>query len=132
MRGGAGGKNLPSDSLLQSTPEFKSASKSKPVITQEHTSTVENMIKLRVLGEDWDGFTPRALPDVGSRRGGYEEPEVSKEKYKLVLGQLYKREYLKKAMRLDIETEERYTSEDKIRDEMRGPFADLCSKFDAL
>ena len=69
MRGGADGKDLPSDSLLQSTPKFESASKANPIVTQEHTSTIENMIKLRVLGEDWDDVILRALPGVGSRRG---------------------------------------------------------------
>ena len=80
MRGGAGGKYLPSDSLLQSTPEFESVSKAKPILTREHTSTIENMIKLSVLGEDWDDVTPRALPDVGSRRGEVEVPDVIQEK----------------------------------------------------
>ena len=50
MRGGVGGKYLPYNSLLQLTPKFESASKTNPIITQEHTSTIENMIKLRVLG----------------------------------------------------------------------------------
>ena len=40
-------------------------------------------------------------------RGEDESPEVSKDKSKLVLGELYEREYLKKAMRLDIEAEEK-------------------------
>ena len=70
MRVGAGGKYLTYYYLLQSAPESELASKATPIINQEHTSTIDNMIKLRVLGEDWDGFTPRALPDVGSRRGG--------------------------------------------------------------
>ena len=52
MRGGASGKDLPYDSLLQSTPEIEMASKANPIITQEHTSTIENMIKTIVLGED--------------------------------------------------------------------------------
>ena len=46
--------------------------------------------------------------------------------------ELYELEYLKKAMRLNIEDEEKYTSDDKIRYNMRGPFAELCSKLDAL
>ena len=69
MRGGTGGKGLPSNSLLQATPEFELASKAKPIITQENMSTVENIIKLCILREDWDNVIPRALPDVGSRRG---------------------------------------------------------------
>ena len=102
-----GGKNLPSDPLLQSTPKFESASKAKPIITQENTSTIENTIKIRVLGEDWDDIIPRALPDVGSRRGEDKDPEVSKEKSKLGLGELYEQEYLKKVMILDVEAEEK-------------------------
>ena len=69
MRGGARGKDLPSNLLLQSTPKFESESKENPIITQEHTSTIDNNIKLRVLGEYWDNVIPRALPEVGSRRG---------------------------------------------------------------
>ena len=70
MRGGKGGKDLPSNSLLQSTPIFESVFKANPIITQEHTSTIENMIKLRVLGEDWDDFIPRALPNLWLSMGG--------------------------------------------------------------
>ena len=90
------------------------------------------IIRYIVLGEDWDDVIPRALPDVGSRRGEDEAPEVSQEKSKLGLGELYEREYLKKVKGLDVEAEEKKSSEDKVRDEMKGLFADLCSKLDAL
>ena len=65
------------------------------------------MIKFRVLGEEWDNAIPRVLTDVGSRRAEDEAPEVSQEKLKLGLGALYKLEYLKKDMRLDVETKEK-------------------------
>ena len=132
MRGRAGGKTLSSDSLLQSTPTFELASKSKPIINQEHTFIIENMIKLHVLGEYLGDIIPRALPEVGLGMGEGKIPEVSQEKSKLDLGKLYEQEYLKKFMRLDVEDEESYTSEDKIRYNLRGPFAELCSKLDAL
>ena len=35
-------------------------------------------------------------------------------------------------MILDIEAEEKYTSDDKIRDDIRGPFTDLCYKLAAM
>ena len=54
------------------------------------------MIKLRVLGEDWDDVIPRALPDLGLGMREDETPEVSQEKSKLGLGELYEQEYLKK------------------------------------
>ena len=103
MRSGAGVKSLPYNFLLQSTPELESTAKAKPIITQEHMSTIDNMIKLLVLGEYWDNVLTRALNDVGSRRGEEEAPEVGQEKSKLGLGELYEREYLNKAMRLDID-----------------------------
>ena len=53
MRGGAGWKNLPSNSLLQFTPEFELVFEAKAIITQEHMSTIKKVAKLRVLGEDW-------------------------------------------------------------------------------
>ena len=76
MRGGAGGKDIPFNLLLQSTPEFESASNAKPIITQKHTSTIENMIKLFVLGEDWDAVITCAITEVGSRRGKDEAPDI--------------------------------------------------------
>ena len=96
MRGGAGRKDLSSDSLLQSTPTFELASKAKRIINQEHTSTIENMIKIRVLREDWGDIIPRALPDVGSGIREDDTREVSQEKSKLGLGKLYEQEYLEK------------------------------------
>ena len=63
------------------------------------------MIKLGVLGEDWYDVICRALPDVGSRRGEDETLEVSQDKSKLGLGELYEQEYLKKVMILDVEAE---------------------------
>ena len=47
------------------------------------------MIKIRVLGEDWGDIIPCALPDVGLGMGEDETPEVSQEKSKLGLGELY-------------------------------------------
>ena len=69
MRGGAGEKYLPFNSLLHYTPRFKLEAKAKPIITQEHTSTIVNMIKICVLGEYWDNVIPRALPALGLMKG---------------------------------------------------------------
>ena len=48
------------------------------------------------------------------------------------MGKLYKQEYLIKAMRLDVEAKKKEASGDKIINETRGQFANLCSKLDAL
>jgi U3 small nucleolar RNA-associated protein MPP10 len=132
MTGETTSTSRPVDSLLSTTPEFEVASKPTPVITVEKTASLEETIKKRILNEDWDDVIPRELPDVGweSKRG--ELPEVSQEKSKLGLGELYEREYLKRAVGYDVTAAEKETQEEKAKNEMKSLFANLCSKLDAL
>lgn len=132
MKGETGSSSRPVDSLLESTPEFEVATKMSPTITVEHTADLEETIKKRVLAEDWDDVVPRELPDVGWYTKKGELPEVSQEKAKLGLGELYEREYLKKAIGYDVDAAEKLSVEDKVKNEMKSLFANLCSKLDAL
>ena len=132
MTGEATSTARPTNSLLESTPEFEVATKMAPIITVEHTESLEEVIKARILEEDWDDVVPRELPDIGwhSKRG--ELPEVSQEKSKLGLGELYEREYLKKAVGYDKDAAEEESEEQKAKNEIKSLFANLCSKLDAL
>ena len=132
MRGESKSTSRPVNSLLEGTPEFEMASKQAPIITVEHTVDLEEAIKKRILAEDWDDVVPRELPDIGWNKKRGEAPEVSQEKSKLGLGELYEREYLKKAVGYDKDSVEKQTEEDKAKDEMRQLFANLCSRLDAL
>jgi U3 small nucleolar RNA-associated protein MPP10 len=122
----------PVNSLLEATPEFEAATKLAPVITVEHTENIEEIIKRRILAEDWDDVIPRELPDVAWHKKRGELPEVSQEKSKLSLGELYEREFLKKAVGYDVDAAEKETEEEKAKNEMKTLFANLCSKLDAL
>lgn len=132
MMGEAKSTSRPADSLLDSTPEFEVAFKPPPILTAEHTADIETMIKKRVLDEDYDDVVPRELPDIGAHKRGGEAPEVSQEKSKLGLGELYEREYLKKSTGYDRTADEKQTVEDAAKDEMKELFANLCSQLDAL
>jgi len=133
MRGESRGTDRPTDSLLDSTPEFEVAFKPPPIITAEHTASIEEVIKKRIIEEDWDDVVPRELPDIGlHKRGGGDAPEVSQEKSKLGLGELYEREYLKKTTGFDRDVHEKETEEGVAKEEMKRLFANLCSKLDAL
>mmetsp|Transcript_7838 Transcript_7838/g.11993 ORF Transcript_7838/g.11993 Transcript_7838/m.11993 type:complete len:534 (+) Transcript_7838:8-1609(+) len=132
MKGETQGKSRPVNSLLESTPEFETASKAAPIITVQHTLSIEEIIKRRILAEEWDDVVPRELPDVGWNKKRGEVPEVSQEQSKLGLGELYEREYLKKAVGYDVENAEKETEEAKVKTEMKALFANLCSKLDAL
>jgi U3 small nucleolar RNA-associated protein MPP10 len=132
MRGESKSTSRPTNSLLEGTPEFEMASKQAPIITVEHTIDLEEAIKQRIIAEDWDDVVPRELPDISWNKKRGEAPEVSQEKSKLGLGELYEREYLKKAVGFDKDAFEKQTEEDKAKDEMKQLFANLCSKLDAL
>jgi len=132
MRGETKSTSRPVNSLLEGTPEFEMASKQAQTITVEHTIDLEEAIKKRILAEDWDDVVPRELPDIGWNKKRGEAPEVSQEKSKLGLGELYEREYLKKAVGFDKDAAEKQTEEDKAKEEMKQLFANLCSKLDAL
>ena len=133
MMGEARGTNREVDSLLDSTPEFEVAFKPPPILTPQHAADIESMIKKRIVDEDWDDVVPRELPDIGVRkRGGGEAPDVSQEKSKLGLGELYEREYLKKTIGYDRDAAEKQTEEGAAKEEMKRLFANLCSQLDAL
>jgi U3 small nucleolar RNA-associated protein MPP10 len=132
MTGETTSSTRPTNSLLQATPEFEVATKMAPIITAEHTMSLEDVIKKRVLEEDWDDVIPRELPDVGWQAKRGELPEVSQEKSKLGLGELYEREYLKKAVGYDVDAAEEESEEQKAKNEIKTLFANVCSKLDAL
>ena len=132
MTGESKSSTRPVNSLLDSTPEFEVATKMAPIITVEHTANIEEMIKRRILAEDWDDVVPRELPDVAWNKKRGELPEVSQEKSKLGLGELYEREYLKKAVGYDVDAVEKETEDEKAKSEMKALFAGLCSRLDAL
>ena len=131
MMGEARGTNRAVDSLLDSTPEFEVAFKPPPILTPQHAANIEEMIKKRIVDEDWDDVVLRELPDIGGRKRG-EAPDVSQEKSKLGLGELYEREYLKKTAGFDRDAHEKQTEEDAAKEEMKRLFANLCSQLDAL
>jgi len=133
MMGEERGTNREVDSLLDSTPEFEVNFKPAPILTPQHALDIESMIKKRIVDEDWDDVVPRELPDIGLRkRGGGDAPDVSQEKSKLGLGELYEREYLKKTTGYDKDATEKQTEEDAAKEEMKRLFANLCSQLDAL
>lgn len=132
MTGETSGTSRPVDSLLMDTPAFEMASKQAPIITDEHTKSLEDIIKARIKDEDWDDVIPRETHAVKDPRKNAELPEVSQEKSKLSLGELYEREYLKKAKGVDVTAEENRSKEDKLKDEISGIFTELCSRLDAL
>lgn len=115
----------PQNSLLEAVLEHERVSKPAPEITVEVTAALEDIIKQRILDEAWDDVERKAPPE--GEGDAHELAEVSQEKSKKGLGELYEEEYMEKAMGVVKES-----AEDKLKTEIRGLFKTLCGKLDAL
>ena len=81
-------------SLLEAVLEYEQATRSAPEITIESTAALEDVIKQRIRDEAWDDVERKVTEQVAKK----ELAEVSQEKSKLGLGEIYEKEYMQKAM----------------------------------
>lgn len=115
----------PENSLLEAVLDYDRPVKAAPVITEEVSIALEEMIKKRILEDDFD--------DVIRKFAGNEQDEkkkledVSMEKSKEGLGEIYEKEYMKTAMGFEADDESKQDQE-----EIEVMFKSLCWKLDAL
>merc|ERR1711881_731936 len=104
---------------------FEHTTTRAPEITEETTSTLEDLIKLRIKDKSWDDVTKKEKPTM--ENFVYKKAtELDMEKSKLTLAEVYEKEYLSQAQG---EEEEKESEEHvKIRDMMKN----LFMKLDAL
>lgn len=119
----------PLNSLLEEDLEFERTGKPVPVITQEVTEGLEDMIKRRILASDFDEVVRRRPDDVEKVRRGRVELDDSKPTEGLA--ELYEKEHLRA-----IDPGNNPTAKDeklaKEHSEIEGLFADVSRKLDAL
>ncbi|NXS52778.1 MPP10 protein, partial [Brachypteracias leptosomus] len=125
LKGEVTGQKRPENSLLEETVFFDHAVRMAPVITEETTFQLEDIIKQRILDEAWDDVVPKEKPK--------EEPfeykkriTLDHEKSKLSLAEIYEQEYMKLHQQ---KTEEEENPEHKEIQEMMDS---LFLKLDAL
>jgi len=122
-------RKRPENSLLEKGAEMEVdyLMHPAPVITEEATKTVEDLIRQRIIDQDFDDVQ-RRLPiekDADYRK----EMELSTEKSKVGLGEEYAKEYEERVMG---HTPVRELSRSKEEQELHDMFTSLCQKFDAL
>ena len=127
MLGETSSRKRPENSLLEKDLDYQRTIKVAPTITEDVTKTIEDMIKQRIRDELWDDVE-RKMEDK-ALKPGRELEEVSTEKSKLGLGDVYARDYeenvLGNASAKDIEKQ-------KLHDEISGIWDELSSKLDAM
>ncbi|XP_031472305.1 U3 small nucleolar ribonucleoprotein protein MPP10 isoform X2 [Phasianus colchicus] len=125
LRGEVTGHKRPENSLLEETVLFDHAVRMAPVITEETTFQLEDIIKQRILDEAWDDVVPKEKP----KEDAFEYKKritLDHEKSKLSLAEIYEQEYLKLHQQ---KTEEEENPEHKEIQEMMDS---LFLKLDAL
>lgn len=100
-----------------------------PVITQETTSALEEMIKKRILDNQFDDVErkadPTAKPFLPSKR-----VEISEEKSQKSLAEIYEEDYIKQ--KTNDQTNEKDEALKKEHEAITEMFTSLCQKLDAL
>ncbi|XP_014799745.1 PREDICTED: U3 small nucleolar ribonucleoprotein protein MPP10 [Calidris pugnax] len=125
LKGEVTGHKRPENSLLEETVLFDHAVRMAPVITEETTFQLEDIIKQRILDEAWDDVVPKEKP----QEEAFEYKKrltLDHEKSKLSLAEIYEQEYMKLHQQ---KTEEEENPEHKEIQEMMDS---LFLKLDAL
>ncbi|XP_077774699.1 U3 small nucleolar ribonucleoprotein MPP10 isoform X1 [Podarcis muralis] len=94
LRGEVTGQKRPENSLLEEMVIFDHAVKMAPVITEETTLELEEIIKRRIKDQAWDDVVRKEKP----KEDPYEYKKrltLDHEKSKLSLAEIYEQEYLK-------------------------------------
>ncbi|XP_012558082.1 U3 small nucleolar ribonucleoprotein protein MPP10 isoform X1 [Hydra vulgaris] len=125
LQGEASAKQRPINSLLEEHVTFDHTSVGAPVITEETTECLEDVIKQRIKDEAWDDVKRKVKPVVQPFE--YKKaPELNQEKSKISLAEVYEKEYLKQAE----ENEEEKENEEHVA--IKNMMDKLFSQLDAL
>lgn len=117
--------------MLEEVLEFDSVSRPPPIITEETTLCLEDIIKRRIKSKSWDDVE-RKVKSINDQQDFCKNLVLQQEKSKESLAQVYEKEYLEKVHKLnngDIDTTE---SEIPAHAEIRKSIKDLFLKLDAL
>ncbi|KAI8817048.1 U3 small nucleolar ribonucleoprotein complex, subunit Mpp10 [Fimicolochytrium jonesii] len=136
LKGEVASKSRPINSLLEEDLEFDNAAKPVPVITEEVTATLEDMIKQRIKDALFDDVVRKAPPrDRNNEYDPNRRIEINEEKSSKSLAQVYEEDYARRnaAAKGDpgIPTEKDEALA-KQHSEIDGLFTTLCRDLDAL
>eukprot|EP01104_Vermistella_antarctica_P017375 TRINITY_DN6152_c0_g1_i1.p1 TRINITY_DN6152_c0_g1~~TRINITY_DN6152_c0_g1_i1.p1 ORF type:complete len:738 (+),score=316.57 TRINITY_DN6152_c0_g1_i1:246-2216(+) len=126
MRGEISAKHRPRGSLLEVDLDYDQASKARPAITEETTLSIEETIKRRIIEESWDDVVRKREEDFVKRKKKKVD-DISEEKSKLGLAELYEKDYME-----EIHGVEEESAESKQHQEIVGLFRKICHSLDSL
>ncbi|KAK6204403.1 U3 small nucleolar ribonucleoprotein complex, subunit Mpp10 [Scheffersomyces amazonensis] len=137
MKGEISAKDRPQDSLLDDPAstdlQFDRTSKPVPIITDEVTETIEDLIRRKVKNEEFDDLPRRLISDVAKyNQAKRDKYELSEQKSSKSLSELYEDEY-HNAGTSGTSGESQVSDEvKKQHDEISELFTKVTHKLDAL
>ncbi|CAI6011772.1 unnamed protein product [Closterium sp. NIES-65] len=125
MRGEVTAGSRPKNSALAADLDFEHAARPAPVITEEVTQTIEEIIKKRILNQQFDDVERKAKPIATPVKGRLELDDNPSAQG---LAEIYEAQFLKAAG----QAPEGMSATEQIKHEAARMFKHLCTKLDAL
>ncbi|KAM3072327.1 U3 snoRNP protein [Clarireedia jacksonii] len=131
LSGEARAIDRPMNSLLEEDLDFERTGKPVPVITAEVSESIEELIKRRILAQEFDEVIrrrPDSLTPASTRRGLF---ELDDSKPQQSLAEMYEEEHVKNTNpdTYISKTDEKLRKEEK---EVENLWREVCAKLDAL
>lgn len=129
LKGEVDATKRPQNSLLEEVVDFDLTSRPPPIITEQTTVTLEDIIRRRIKDKAWDDVEKKEKP-VDDQLMFRKKEVLDHSKSKQSLAQVYEAEYLKQKQALSGEVEEE--KEPEAHTEIREAMSKLFAKLDAL
>lgn len=129
MRGEIRARERPEESLVSADLQFERGVKPAPIITEEVTQSLEDLIKERIMKKRFDDLERRTTQDLPTARK--ELPELSETKSQKSLGELYEEDHMR-AENPDYYVQKEGEAVTKAHTEVIDLFNDVNHKLDVL